>query len=148
MRQRLIRPLLVFEFLVAIEVWLTFWSQVGGQYHLELMFWPWKFGLTVAGAWLITAITVELYRGAPGKPGSLSRRAIVYGALLVAVIVTAGVVTYYYHMHEPADDDSDDAPSSQTTRLYKLPDSTSYRTLQATRPGKRWRAPWACRSNS
>ena len=132
MRYRLIRPLLVFEFLVAIEVWLTFWSQVGGQYHLDLMFWPWKFGLTVAGAWLITAITAELLREVPGRPGPLSRRAIIYSALLFAVILAAGVVTYYYHMHEPADDDNgDDAPSSQVTRL-----------------GTRWRAPSVCRPNS
>ena len=115
MRNSLLRPFLVVEFLVAIEVWLTFWSQVGGQYHLDLMFWPWKFGLTVAAAWLITAITADLFRGLPG----LSRRAIIYAALLFAVIVTAGVVTYYYHMNEPADDDNgDDAPASQTTRLY------------------------------
>src|SRR5580658_5821517 len=112
MRNRLLRPFLVVEFLVAIEVWLTFWSQVGGHYHLALMFWPWKFGLTVAGAWLITAITAELFRSVPGEPGSPSRRAIIYAALLFAVIVTAGVVTYYYHMHEPDDDDNnDDAPS-------------------------------------
>src|ERR1700691_5491637 len=97
MRSRLIRPLLVFEFLIVIEVWLTFWSQVGGQYHLDLMFWPWKFGLTIAAAWLITAITAELFRGSPEKPNSLSRMAIVYAALLFAVMVTAGVVTYYYH---------------------------------------------------
>src|SRR5580704_5287293 len=102
MRNRLLRPFLVVEFLLAIEVWLTFWSQVGGQYHLDLMFWPWKFGLTVAGAWLITAITAELIRDTSG----LSRRAIVYAALLFTVIVTAGVVTYYYHMNEPADDDN------------------------------------------
>jgi hypothetical protein len=118
MRNRLIRPFLIFEFLVAIEVWLTFWSQVGGQYHLDLMFWPWKFGLTVAGAWLITAITAELFRGSPDRPNSLSKRTIVYAALLFAVLVMAGVVTYYYHMNEPADDDNgNDTPSSQVTRL-------------------------------
>jgi len=116
MTNRLLRTFLVVEFLVAIEVWLTFWSQVGGQYHLDLMFWPWKFGLTVAGAWLITAITAELFKHESG----LSRRAIVYATLLFAVIVTAGVVTYYYHLSEPADDDNgDDPPASQATRLYR-----------------------------
>jgi len=114
MRSRLIRPFLVFEFLIAIEVCLTFWSQVGGQYHLDLMFWPWKFGLTVAAAWLITAITAEFFRAAPEKPHALSRRAIVYAALLFAVIVTAGVVTYYYHMNEPADEDNSDTPAQVT----------------------------------
>jgi hypothetical protein len=113
MRSRLIRPLLVFEFLVAVGVWLTFWSQVGGQYHLDLMFWPWKFGLTVAAAWLITAITAELFQSG----GTVSRRLIVYAALLFAAMVTAGVVTYYYHMNEPADEDNGDAPAELTGLL-------------------------------
>jgi hypothetical protein len=115
MPPRFLRPLLIFEFLIAIEVWLTFWSQVGGQYHLDLMFWPWKFGLTVAAAWLICAITGNLYQ----HDGTVSRRAVAYAALLFAVMVTAGVVTYYYHMNEPTDEDNSDAPASQVTRLGK-----------------------------
>ena len=71
MRSRLIRPLLVIEFLVAIEVCFTFWSEVGGQYDLDLMFWPWKFGLTLAAAGLITAITAELVRGGRDRAGWL-----------------------------------------------------------------------------
>jgi hypothetical protein len=112
MRSQLIRPLLVFEFLIAIEVLLTLWSEVGGQYDLDLMFWPWKFGLTIAGAWLITAITSQLFRFE-----SISRRVVIYAALLFAVVVMAGAVTYYYHMNEPPEDDDSDAPTSQTTRL-------------------------------
>jgi hypothetical protein len=110
MRSRLIIPLLVIEFLVAIEVCFTFWSEVGGQDDLDLMFWPWKFGLALAAAGLITAITAEMVRGVR------SRRVVVYAALLVGVVVTAGIVTYYYYMNEPADDNGD-APTSQTTRL-------------------------------
>jgi hypothetical protein len=110
MRFQLIRPLLVIVFLVAIEVCFTFWGEVGGQYDLDLMFWPWKFGLTLAAAGLITAITAELVRGVR------SRRMVIYGVLLLAVVVTAGIVTYYYYMNEPADDNGD-APTSQTTRL-------------------------------
>jgi hypothetical protein len=110
MRSQLIRPLLVIVFLVAIEVCLTFWSEVGGQYDLDLMFWPWKFGLTLAAAGLITAITAELVRGVR------TRRMVVYGGLLLAVVIAAGIVTYYYYMNEPADDNGD-APASQTTRL-------------------------------
>jgi hypothetical protein len=112
MRSRLIRPLLAIEFLVAIDVCLTFWSEVGGQYDLDLMFWPWKFGLTLAAAALVTAITAELARGVR------SRRMVICGALLLTVVVTAGIVTYYYYMNEPADDNGD-APASQTTRLCR-----------------------------
>ena len=110
MRSRLIRPLLAIEFLVAIEVCFTFWSEVGGQNDLDLMFWPWKFGLTLAAAALITAITAELARGVR------SRRLVIYSALLLAVVAAAGIVTYYYYMNEPAEDNGD-APATQTTRL-------------------------------
>ena len=115
MRIRLIRPLLVFEFLVALQVVFTFWSQVGGQYHLDIMFWPWKFGLAIASALLITGITWEL-----AKPQRFSRRAIVLCWLLFAVIVTAGVVTFYYHVNEPGDEDeSDDQPAAVTRILTR-----------------------------
>ena len=136
MRTQLLRPLLVVEFLIAVEVWLTFWSQVGGQYHLDLMFWPWKFGLTVAGAWLITAITAELFR----EPEALSRRAILFAALLFGVMVVAGCVTYYYHMNEPADDNGDDGAASQVTRLDSAPFTKPYRA-SFTKPDRHWQAP-------
>src|SRR5579863_7398570 len=115
MTNRLLRPFLVVEFLVAIEVWLTFWSQVGGQYHLDLMFWPWKFGLTVAVAGLICAITADLFK----TERAVSRKAIIYAALLFAVIVVAGVVTYYYHMNEPADDQNGDETQPTVTELVR-----------------------------
>ena len=132
MRSRFLRPLLVFEFLIAVEVWLTFWSQVGGQYHLDLMFWPWKFGLTVAAAWLTTAITAELFRFIPEKPGSLSRRGKLYAFLLALAVLTAGVVTYYYHMNEPSDeeDNTDTTPSVTELRRPSLPGPV-YQTRQA-----------------
>jgi hypothetical protein len=101
------RLLLILVFLIAIEVVFTFWSQVGGQYHLDLMFWPWKFGLSLAAAALITAITADLVRG---------RRVVLYAALLIATIVVAGAVTYYYHLHEPPDDDDDSDQPAQLTR--------------------------------
>ena len=62
MRNRLLRPLLIVEFLIAIEAIFTFWSEVGGQYHLDLMFWPWKLGIEIAAAGLIVAITANLVR--------------------------------------------------------------------------------------
>ena len=56
MPKHLLRPLLIVEFLIALESIYTFWSEVGGQYHLDLMFWPWKLGVGMAAAWLITAM--------------------------------------------------------------------------------------------
>lgn len=107
-----LRPLLIVEFLIAIETIFTFWSQVGGQYHLDLMFWPWKFGISVAAALLITMITAALVRSG----GSMSRRIWILGSLLIVVVTIAGCVTYYYHLNEPADeDDSGDQQPTVTS---------------------------------
>ncbi len=109
MHNRLLRPLLIVEFLIAIEAIFTVWSEVGGQYHLDLMFWPWKLGIGAACAGLIVAITANLAQ----NDGRITRRALWFCSLLIVVVITAGVVTYYYHVNEPVDqdDDQDDAPA-------------------------------------
>jgi hypothetical protein len=114
MRNRLLRPFLILEFLIALEVVLTFWSQVGGQYHLDLMYWPWKFGVSIACAALITGITADVARGS----GVVTRRAVVFFSLLIATMVLAGVVTYYYHLNEPADEDQNSTEEpARVTRI-------------------------------
>ena len=115
MSNNLLRPLLVVEFLVAIEVVFTFWSEVGGQYHLDLMFWPWKLGIALVAATLNVAITANLAR----HEGSVTRRALLLFSLLIATGIAAGVVTYYYHLNEPTDDDDDDdQPHVTRTAFY------------------------------
>jgi hypothetical protein len=109
----LLRALLVFEFLVAIEAVFTFWSQVGGQYHLDLMFWPWKFGVSVVAALLITGITAAL----AGSGGAVTRRIWLLGVLLIAIMATAALVTYYYHLNEPLDQD-DSGDQTAITRNF------------------------------
>ena len=96
------------EFLIAVEAIFTLWSQVGGQSHLDLMFWPWKLGLSIAAAGLIVAITA----GVAGDDRVVTRRSVLFVSLLLGVAILAGVVTYYYHLHEPADDqDQQDEPA-------------------------------------
>src|SRR5271165_4796380 len=112
---RLLRPLLILEFLIAIEVVFMFWSQVGGQYHLDLMFWPWKFGISLVAAGLITLITADLVRG----PEVRRRRVWVLGGLLVGTVILAGAVTYYYHLNEPTDEDQDGDQPARVTRLER-----------------------------
>jgi hypothetical protein len=114
MPKNLLRPLLIVEFLIAIQTIFTLWSQVGGQYHLDLMFWPWKLGIAVASASLIVAITANIVH----SDGQITRRAFLLGSLLIAVLAVAGVVTYYYHVNEPPDQDEeqDDEP----TRISRL----------------------------
>jgi len=104
MHNRLLRPLLIVEFLIALEAIFTMWSEVGGQYHLDLMFWPWKLGLAVASAGLIVAITANLVR----NDGQVTRRAVLFFSSLILIFVLAGVVTYYYHLHEPTDQEQND----------------------------------------
>ncbi len=128
MRNRLLRPFLILEFLIAIQAIFTFWSQVGGQYHLDLMFWPWKFGLSIAASSLIVAVTANLVK----NDGAITRLTLTLCSFLIVVIVVAGMVTYYYHLAEPPepDDQSDDEPASQRSRI--------------TRPGRHFlHEPWA-----
>src|ERR1700730_16390159 len=109
MDNRFLRPLLIVEFLVAIETIFTVWSEGGGQYHLDLMFWPWKLGIGVAAAVLIVAITANLVQ----NDGQFTRRALMFCSFLIAIFVLAGVVTYYYHINEPPaqDEDQEDEPA-------------------------------------
>jgi hypothetical protein len=77
MPNRVLRPLLIVEFLIAVQAAFTFWSQAGGQYHLDLMYWPWKVGLSIAAAGFIVAITANLAR----NDGAITRRALLYCSL-------------------------------------------------------------------
>ena len=104
MHNRFLRPLLIVEFLIALQTFFTLWSQVGGQYHLDLMFWPWKLGLALSAAAIIVAVTSNLIR----HEGEITRRTLFLGSLLLAVLGTAGVVTYYYHLNEPVDQQQDE----------------------------------------
>jgi len=131
MRHRLLRPFLIVEFLIAVQAVFTFWSQVGVQYHLDLMFWPWKFGLSIAAASLIVAITANLVKNG----GAITRLTLTLCSFLIVVIVAAGIVTYYYHLNEPPepDDQSEDEPSQ-----------ASLMENEFTRPGRRFlHEPWA-----
>jgi hypothetical protein len=132
MRNRLLRPFLIVEFLIAVQAVFTFWSQVGGQYHLDLMFWPWKFGLSIAAASLIVAVTANLVK----NDGAITRLTLTLCSFLIVVIVVAGMVTYYYHLSEPPpeqDDQSEDEPAK-----------ASLMQNMVTRPGRRFlHEPWA-----
>jgi hypothetical protein len=135
MHNRLLRPLLIVEFLIAIEAIFTIWSEVGGQYHLDLMFWPWKLGLGIASAGLIVAITANLAR----NEGQITGRALMFCSFLIAILIVAGVVTYYYHVNEPTDQDEDqDDEPPKISLLVSPPESTPFGrgsvTSDATEP--------------
>lgn len=113
MDNRLTRLLAAAVFLLAIPAVFTLWSQVGGQYHLDLMFWPWKLGLGVAAAGLVASIAASLAR----EDGTFTRGVLMRCSLLIVIAVLAGVVTYYYHLNEPQDQEDDDDPQ-QSTQLF------------------------------
>ena len=127
MQKNHVRALLIIEFLIAVQVIFTLWSQVGGQYHLDLMFWPWKLGLGLGAAGLIVAITASLLQ----ENAHVTRRVLMLCSLLIVVFAVAGMVTYYYHLNEPVDpQENDDEPTklSQT-----LPDN-AYQVRQDLPP--------------
>ena len=139
----MIRTLLALEFLVAIEVWLTFWSEVAGQYDLDLMFWAWKFGLILAAAALTVGLTAELLSAAPRR---FSRRGGIYVAGLLLVMLAAGAVTYYTWLNEPQDDDGGDDPAAvHTTELYLTPTPFIHRQ-PGSQPGSEDKARGCCQS--
>jgi len=125
---RLLRAFLIFEFLIAIKAIFTFWSQVGGQYHLDLMFWPWKFGVSVAAALCVTGMTAGLARSG----GAMTRKVWVLGALLIVTIAIAGCVTYYYHLNEPADEEETDDTAPTVTRNF-VPQMDNMLPVRSTR---------------
>ena len=126
MRLPLFRILLGIEYLIAVQVLIGLWSHAGGQYHLDLMFWPWKLAIPLIGAALIVAMTSGLARGSRWR----SPRILLMGVSLVLLMLVAGVVTYYYHVNEPTDQDDEDQPS-QITRT----DHTTGTSKAAGLPG-------------
>ena len=122
MRSRLLRPFLILEFAVCVQVFLTAWSQIGGQSHLDLVFWPWKLGLSLAGAALVTAISSEA--AAP----KLRPRVWLFGLLLVATVAAAGFLSYQAHLNEPDESDYDESDSgTMPTAIHR---TAGYQTRQ------------------
>jgi hypothetical protein len=110
MRHPLLRPLLAVEFLVALQAAFTLWSQVGGEYHLSLVFWPWKLGIGLAAAALVVVITATLVQ----QDGVMSRRVLALVSLLAVLMLAAGALSYDAHLNEPADDEQDEESTSAT----------------------------------
>ena len=113
MRHPLLRPILVIEFLLALQASFTLWSHVGGPYHLTLVFWPWKLGIGLGAATLVVAMTAMLVQ----SDGVICRRVLALALMLVVVMLVAGALSYDAHLNEPEDDDRDDEPGSTTVKL-------------------------------
>lgn len=91
------------EFLVALIATFTVWSQVGGQGHLDLMPWYWKFflggGLSIA--------TVRATVAAVESEQVWNSRTLRWLAMILTLMIGCGVVTYYYHLYEPDEEEQE-----------------------------------------
>jgi hypothetical protein len=105
-----IRLALAVEFLVALVAVFTFWSQVGGQDHLDLMPWHWK--LVLGGG--LAAAFVQLTAAAIEGERAWTARTLGWFVVALALMLLMGAATYYVHLHEPAEEE---APTAETQRL-------------------------------
>jgi hypothetical protein len=109
-----LRLLYAIEFLIALIATYTVWSQVGGQYHLDLMAWYWKLGLGAGVAFAAVKATAAAVAG----QRAWNSRTLKWISLIIALSLACGAVTYYYHLTEPPADEEDQqdtaAPTSQT----------------------------------
>ena len=109
----MLRLLYAIEFLIALIATYTIWSQVGGQYHLDLMAWYWKLGLGAGVAFAAVKATAAAVAG----QRAWNSRTFKWISLIIALSLACGAVTYYYHLTEPPadeEDQEDTAPTSQT----------------------------------
>jgi len=86
----------IVEFLLALLAILTFWGEVGGESHLDLMPWYAKFVLSAGLALAIVTATISAVSEENVWNAKTLRSVI--AALLLAGAMAA--ITYYYHVHE------------------------------------------------
>lgn len=110
----MLRLLYAIEFLIALIATFTVWSQVGGQYHLDLMAWYWKLCLGVGIAFAAVKATAAAVAG----KRAWNSRTLKWVSIILALALACGAVTYYYHLTEPPPDDEDQedtaTPTAQT----------------------------------
>lgn len=89
-----LRLLYVLEFLVALVAVFTAWSEVGGQATLDLMYWGWKLGLSLALASAIVAYTAAIV----SEESIWTLRSTRWMTAIVLIAAAIGIVTYYYSL--------------------------------------------------
>jgi hypothetical protein len=98
----------VAEFLLALLTTLTFWSEIGGQGHLDLMPWYAKLVFSVGVALAVVMATAA----AVSHEKAWNRTTISWLTLMTLMLAGMAAVTYYYHLHENDDQDEEtDAPN-------------------------------------
>lgn len=113
MTRKLLRVVYVFEFLIALIAIFTAWSEIGGQAALDLMYWGWKLGLSVALAAVIVAYTAAI-----ATADSLwNLRSARWLMIIVLLVLVIGIVTYYYALQV----DTGESDEVGTMSLFRPP---------------------------
>ena len=100
-------------FLIALMAVFVFWSQVGGQSHLDLIPWPIKLVLGVAAAYGVVRTTAASVSGDRAWNGHMIR----WLGLTLAVLAACGYASYYAHMNLEESDDSDQPQDTTVSRM-------------------------------
>jgi hypothetical protein len=117
-----------FEFLIALLVIFTLWSEIGGQGHLDLMPWYVKLVCGVAMA----CCCIRLTAGIVEEPRGWNFRSARWLAGVVVIAMVMGGITYYYHLREAQDDQDSDDNNTATSVKVADPSSDFTRTSDRT----------------
>jgi hypothetical protein len=102
----------VAEFLLAIDVVLNLWAQIGGQGHLDLLPWYTKLLCVVALAWCAVRMTAAAVEG----DKAWNRRTRLWLVGVLAISIAMGGITFYYHLHEmPDETDNEDSTATSVS---------------------------------
>jgi len=106
-----------FEFLIALLVIFTLWSEIGGQGHLDMMPWYIKLACGMAMAWCCIRFTAGLVE--EHRAWNFRSARWLSGMIVIAVIM--GGITYYYHLHEAQDDQDNDDNTATSVKVADPP---------------------------
>src|ERR1700733_11222088 len=116
-----------FEFLIALFVIFTLWSEIGGQGHLDLMPWYIKLVCGVSMACCCLRFTAGIVE----EPRAWNSRSARWLAGLILIAMVMGGITYFYHLRE-AQEDQDTDNNTATSVQVADPPSGFYRTSDRT----------------
>ncbi len=98
------------EFLLALQVILSLWLEVGGAGHLDLMPWYVKL-IGISGlAWCVVRLSAALVEQSKAATRWWLTAVLLIGAAL-------GLITYYYHLHENGDTEGEESAQLSVRNL-------------------------------
>jgi uncharacterized membrane protein len=97
-------------FLIALLAVFEFWSQVGGQTHLDLMPWYLKLILSTGAAFAI----VKAASAAVAGERAWNRHTVRWAVILLTLLVCCGLASYYVHLYGEQDEDDEEIQQSVT----------------------------------